>query len=111
MDIVERMQDGVAVLAIAGRLDTNTSSALEMKFTQLAGAGNTRFLFDLAGLEYVSSAGLRVFLLAAKKLKASGGKLALAHLSANVKEVFDMSGFSSIFAIYASEADALAALA
>lgn len=110
MDITERTQGGIVILTLNGRLDTNTSSSLETKFGQLSGAGNKQFVFELTGLDYVSSAGLRIFLVAAKKLKAVGGKLALAGMSANVKEVFDMSGFSSIFAIYPGEADAIAAL-
>ncbi|MBI2952169.1 STAS domain-containing protein, partial [bacterium] len=56
-------------------------------------------VIDLAQLDYVSSAGLRAFLGGAKRLKGGGGKIALSALKSNVKEVFDLSGFSSLFPI------------
>ncbi|RKN84807.1 STAS domain-containing protein [Paenibacillus ginsengarvi] len=110
MNIEQRAKDGATVLALSGRLDGNTSGALESQFLQLVEQGAARFVFDLSQLEYVSSAGLRSFLLAAKKIKTIQGKLALAHLNQNVKEVFDMSGFSAIFTICATERDALEAV-
>lgn len=99
MNIAERMEDGVTVLAIDGRLDANTSGELEQRFLALHGQGADKFVFDLGSLVYVSSAGLRSLLLAAKKTKASAGKLVLARMNEQVKEVFDMSGFSAIFEI------------
>ena len=56
-------------------------------------------VIDLAGVDYVSSAGLRVILLAGKRLKAGGGRLALAGLRDNVREVFEMSGFLTLFPV------------
>ncbi len=50
-------------------------------------------------VEYISSAGLRVFLMLARKVKESGGRLALCGLGASVKQVFDLAGFSALFAI------------
>ena len=61
-------------------------------------------------LEYVSSAGLRVFLLMAKRLRAAGGKLALAEPAPGVREVLDISGFSTIFTICGDLNDARTAL-
>jgi len=110
MNITERAVGDVVVLDIQGRLDANTSGVLEARFLQIVGRGHTRFVFGLAGLDYVSSAGLRILLLAAKKLKAAKGSLALAQMTDNVKEVFDMSGFSAIFTICATEAEALNAV-
>ena len=66
---------------------------------------------DCAGMEYISSAGLRVLLVAAKQARAANGQLALATLRDNPREVFDISGFSAIFAIHPSLEQALAALA
>ncbi|MDF2657812.1 MAG: anti-anti-sigma regulatory factor, SpoIIAA [Paenibacillus sp.] len=109
MNIAERTDDGITVFAISGRLDANTSGHLEASFLQSVEAGASRFVFNLGGLEYVSSAGLRSLLLAAKKVKAIQGRLALAHLSEQVREVFDMSGFSSIFKLCATEDEALQA--
>ncbi|PYI55169.1 STAS domain-containing protein [Paenibacillus flagellatus] len=110
MNITEKTIDGVAVLAIGGRLDANSAGGLERRFLQLVEGGASRFVFDLASLDYVSSAGLRSLLLAAKKTKSIQGRLALAHLNEHVKEVFDMSGFSAIFTLCATEDEALQAV-
>lgn len=110
MNIEHRQQDGITVVTIRGRLDGNTSSQMEAEFLRLAERGESRFVFHLAELDYVSSAGLRCLLLAAKKVKAMQGKLALAHMSEHVREVFDMSGFSSIFTICATETEAVRAV-
>ncbi|MEO8329077.1 MAG: STAS domain-containing protein, partial [Candidatus Nanopelagicales bacterium] len=61
-------------------------------------------------LDYISSAGLRVLLGAAKKLRASGGTLGMFGLNQSVREVFDISGFSAILSVYPSEAEALGAM-
>ena len=65
-------------------------------------------LVNLSGLDYISSAGLRVVLLAGKKLRASKGKLVLVGLRDMVREVFDMSGFLSLFAVTATLDEGLA---
>lgn len=109
MNIEQHLQDGVTVLTIVGRLDGNTSGQLEASFLQAVEQGASRFVFNLSSLEYVSSAGLRSLLLAAKKVKPIQGKLVLAHMNEHVKEVFDMSGFSAIFTICATEEEALQA--
>ncbi len=73
---------------------------LERRIGELVAGGERVLVVDLSGLTYVSSAGLRVFLSAAKKLKAAGGKLLLCSLGGMVQEVFVMSGFADILAIY-----------
>jgi anti-sigma B factor antagonist len=110
MKLTDRQQGEVTVIGVEGRLDANNSSSLESKFLQLVEQGNSRFIFDFIGLEYVSSAGLRSILVAAKKIKTIKGSLALIQMNENVKEVFDMSGFSTIFSIYATEAEAVQAI-
>lgn len=111
MKVEERQIGESIVLSLQGRLDPNTSGSLESAFGQLVDQGKKRFVFAMSELEYVSSAGLRSLLMAAKKMKALGGKLALCQLTEQVQEVFDMSGFSTIFAIYGSEEEALQAVA
>jgi anti-anti-sigma factor len=71
--------------------------------------GETLFIFDLSRVSYISSAGLRAVLIAAKKTKSVHGKLAFVGLDDNIKEVFDMSGFSTILSIYSTENEALLA--
>lgn len=110
MNITESIEGDIVLLSLNGRLDVNTSASLEAAFSKLVEQGKGKFVFDLQGLDYVSSAGLRSLLSAAKMIKVIQGKLALVRMNENVKEVFDMSGFSAIFSIYDKEADAIHAI-
>jgi len=84
--------------------------AFEEQVLRLLDSGEQRLVIDMSELEYISSAGLRVFLITAKRLAKTSGKLALSALTEQVREVFDIAGFSSIFQIYPSRKDALTAL-
>jgi len=110
MEISESKRNGVVILALHGRLDASNAGDLEQRVLGLIAGGDTRFVVDGAQLDYISSAGLRVLLVAAKRLKATHGTIALAALQAQVKEVFDIAGFASIFPIHATAAAAVAAL-
>lgn len=110
MIITEQVQGDIVVVSLQGRLDGNTSASLESAFAKLVEQGKGKFVFNLQGLDYVSSAGLRSLLSAAKMVKVIQGKLALAHMNEQVKEVFDMSGFSSIFKLYETENEAVNAI-
>lgn len=107
MDIQEEARDGVLLLTVAGRIDSNSAGELEAVLPPRVQT-HDKVLLDLAGVPYVSSAGLRVLLMGAKAARANGHRLALAGLSPSVREVFDISGFSSLFAI---EPDVTAGLA
>ena len=81
-----------ATLALSGRLDGLSSPELEQQVTGLTASGVRTLVFDLSGLDYVSSAGLRVFIIAAKKLKAAGGTAQFTSLTPAVHDVFHVSG-------------------
>ena len=108
LDIRESREAEILVLELVGRLDTKTSGALEKSVATHLGAGQRRFVLDLAGMEYVSSAGLRIFLMLAKKVSGGTGGLALCGLSPQVKEVFDIAGFTRLFTLAATRAEAVA---
>src|SRR5262245_714669 len=110
MEILEAKQSGAVVLSLKGRLDASNAVTFEQHVLRLVDGGELRLVIDLADLEYISSAGLRVFLITAKRLSKVNGKLALSALAEQVREVFDIAGFSSIFRIYSSQSDALKAL-
>ena len=110
MDIKESQQDGVTLVALSGRLDSSTSAQFEQYILTKVG-GQPRLIVDFSNLDYISSAGLRVLLLTAKKVKQGNGKLILCALQEHIREVFEISGFLSILDIRASEADALAGMA
>jgi anti-anti-sigma factor len=103
---------GVTVFALDGRLDSATAPDLEQRLLGPAGSPGAALVVDCGRLAYVSSAGLRVLLMAAKAARGAGGRIALAALQPQVRQVFDISGFSSLFEIHdtaAAAADALAA--
>jgi anti-anti-sigma factor len=97
----------VTVLHFEGNLDTNTAPEAEARFNELVAGGADKLLADFAALDYVSSAGLRVLLATAKKLSAKGGTLRICGLNETVREVFDMSGFSTILQVFGSQEEAL----
>jgi anti-anti-sigma factor len=102
MPLETRKKDGLTIVSIAGRMDAVTTGEIESALMGLVEKGETRLLFDLGALEYVSSAGLRTFLVTAKRLKAQGGEMAFANLGGHVKDVFDMSGFCTMFKVFDS---------
>jgi anti-anti-sigma factor len=107
MEISERKIADVVTLSLAGKLDTSTAKAFEEKILGQIEAGERRIVIDLAQLDYISSAGLRVFVLAAKRLDGARGKIVLCALRDSVKQVFDIAGFSSIFSVYGSHDEAI----
>ena len=100
----------VSVATVAGRLDGAAAPQLDDRLVTLAKPG-AKLVLDLDGVDYVSSAGLRVLLKVAKQVKAGKGRLALAGIAPSVKEVFDISGFTAIFALYPDREQAVAAVA
>ncbi len=109
MELTNRKEGNALVISVKGRMDAVTSPEFEKSVETLMGDGESVFVIDLADLDYISSAGLRSILALAKKLKTGGGSLHLAALQAAVKEVFDISGFSSIIPISESVEAAISA--
>lgn len=107
MKINQVKQGDITILQMQGRLDSASAPAADRQLTALTESGVLHIVMDLSGLEYVSSAGLRVFLSAAKRMKLAHGKLALASPTPQVKQVFDMAGFSSVLPIFASMPEAV----
>ena len=75
MDIVETRESDAVTLALKGRLDNASSPGFEERVLKHINAGDRRLVIDLAQLDYISSVGLRVFMLAAKRLKPAGGRI------------------------------------
>jgi anti-anti-sigma factor len=97
----------VEILVPVGRLDTESAGDLELAIHECLNAGVTRFLIDFSGVGYISSAGLSAVLMLAKAIDGKGD-LKLCSLNANVRQVFDMAGFSKMLDIRASRNEALA---
>ena len=100
MDIKVRKESEAAVVSPTGRIDTVTAPEFEGALKDLIARGERRLVLDLGGVDYISSAGLRCILTAAKLLKPNNGTLVFAALQGPVKEVISISGFASLFKMY-----------
>ncbi len=98
---VEQFEKFVEV-KLDGRLDTNTSPDLEKSLTEILNGGTVNVLINFKNLTYISSSGLRVFLVAAKLLDEEGSKLNFCGMKDYIKEVFDIAGFSVLFNFFDS---------
>ena len=110
MDISEDRKADALILALSGKLDATTAKTFEEKILAVIDSGTQRLVLDLSQLEYVSSSGLRVLLLAAKRLRGTDGKIVLCALKDQIRQVFDLAGFSSILPIYGSRDEAIKGL-
>ena len=110
MEFSHEQADDVATVKLAGRLDSSNAQSTEENFSQVLAGAAPHLAIDMSGLDYISSAGLRVLLVVAKKVQQAQGKVVLFALVPNVREVFSISGFDKIFAIYPDAATALAAI-
>lgn len=108
MEFTGEKSGAFLVLAVSGRMDTLTAPEFEAEVARRMSEGDTRLVLDLAQLAYISSAGLRSILAAAKQLKAKGGDLAFCGLSGLVAEVFAVSGFAKLLPVFATREEALA---
>ncbi len=95
------------LIGVEGRVDTTTSAALEKTLMEAIDGGCTKIILDCSGINYISSSGLRVFLVIQKKMISIKGHFNLCNLQPGIKEIFDISGFSSIFSIFPDKEDAM----
>lgn len=99
MNIVRTQNESAITLALSGRLDTVTQAELAAELEKVFETGKADLVFDLAALEYLSSAGLRVLLSAQKKVNALGVKMKIVGANDTVKEIFEVTGFADIMDI------------
>ena len=111
MEITQKEENGILFFTIVGRLDADSSPEAEKVVHDALEGQTTRVLFDLASLEYLSSAGLRAILSASKEIKSREGKMMLAGLAQYVYEIFEISGFTSLIPIKETVVEALKDLA
>jgi anti-sigma B factor antagonist len=113
MEITHKRLNRVDLLTIKGRLDAMNAPQLKQKFDELFDQNRYRIVLDLAGLEYVASPGLRVLIEARKRARdwkltdLEGGDVRIASLPPRIKEVFDLTGFTSLFEIYPDTVEAV----
>ena len=107
MELIEKNTEKCLVIGIKGRLDTINYSILEKRLMELLDQNVTKILVNCSQMDYVSSSGLRILLMALKRITMVKGKFVLCGLQENIREIFEISGFTTIFEIYPSEEDAL----
>lgn len=113
MELTHRHLNRADLLSVTGRVDAATAPALKQAIDQLFDEGRYRIVLDLAGLEYISSPGLRVLIEARKRARdwkitdLEGGDIRIANLPPRIKEVFDLTGFTSLFELFDDTVEAV----
>ncbi len=107
MEIAVSDAGEIKVVRIEGKLDTQSSPHAQAQLTQLIDQGATKLVVNFEKLDYISSAGLRILLAVAKRLKGDSGELRICSLNEVVQEVFDISGFTTILTVTKTEPEAL----
>ena len=113
MNVTSRRFANAVVVHAAGRLDQDTCEAFRgdlLKYVEEAAQGGGAIVLDLSALEYVSSAGLRCFMLASRQAKQHRGKIFVAAMQPMVAEIFEISHFNLMFQVFPSVREALAAV-
>lgn len=104
-------RDGVQDISLAGRLDSKQATSVEPTLSQaISGGASGGTVINLAGMEYISSAGLRLILVMAKTVQKAGGRIALYGLPSHIREVFEISGFLTILTVRDTREDAVLAV-
>src|SRR5258708_40064947 len=107
MEIKEEKIAGKTVVHLKGSLDINASEALESRLQSLIDSGEKTFIVDFAELSYISSSGLRVFMSAGNKLLAGKGSIVMCAMNDQIRKVFVITGFTRIFDIFPTLAEAV----
>jgi anti-sigma B factor antagonist/stage II sporulation protein AA (anti-sigma F factor antagonist) len=107
IDLQEETKGDILILRMNGRLDAISSPAAERKVFEYINNGQHKFLLDFAGVDYLSSAGMRMLLSTTKKLKSLSGKLVVCSITPNVLDVLKMSGFDHVLELAKTEEDGL----
>ncbi|MFY9705725.1 MAG: STAS domain-containing protein [Desulfobacterales bacterium] len=107
MEIIENEKEGISIFKLNGRLDSNTSPALEKKLVSAIENGTRSMVIDFENLDYISSAGLRIILKTTKDLKRTEGNIVLCAMQDYVREVFEIAGFDTFLPIFSTVDEAL----
>lgn len=99
MEIQQEQHPDHTLVQVTGRLDTLNAKEFETGLAAVIDTTSSAIVINMAGIEYVASSGLRSLLTAAKRMRGAGRDLAISGLRPHVREVFDISGFSTIFKI------------
>ena len=102
--------NGVINITLIRRFDADSAPAIEAELKKITEQHMARVLFDFSKTEYIASAGLRVLLVITRSILKTGGAVALSSLSPQVRQVFEIGGFTQIFSVFDSREEALRSL-
>lgn len=107
MTIAIEPNEKAHIIALQGQVNSSNAATVETEVLDVVQKGARNVLLNMTELSYISSAGLRVVLVLAKRLKQAGGKLVIYGMQPHVREVFDVSGFLAILNVTATRTEAL----
>jgi anti-sigma B factor antagonist len=108
MEITQRVEDGIAVVSPDGRIDTSAAEQLDQALQAVMAGGTYKIVVDMAGVEYISSAGLRSLAAVLVKCRDEGGDMKLAALNERVTRVFKIIGFDLLMSVSSTPEAAIA---
>ena len=107
MEIIKEQKKDIVLLKIDGKFDAISAPEAEKEISSVISDGTKKIIINMEKVRYISSAGLRTLLIAAKEIKVEKGKIVICSMPEAVKKVFEISGFSTIFEICETEAEAI----
>lgn len=110
MEIAEQLADGITVVEVKGRIDSNSAKAFEQRLVDMLGKSGARAVVDLKNVMYISSAGFRALLIIGRRAEDTASALVLCNLSAEVRRLFDLGAFTDMFTISGTREEGLSKL-
>lgn len=107
---IREPEKDIRILDINGQVDASNATHLEEELDKLISAGRDRIVVNFKEVNYISSAGLRVFLSALKKMQLRNGRMLLCEMNSNVHRIFKLAGFTEIIGIHQTEAESISRL-
>ncbi len=107
MNLTVETKSDFTVIYLTGRIDVTNSNEFETELHRIFEDNRFNLIINCSQLHYISSSGLRIFLMAQKRVMAAHGKLSICCMQTMIREIFDISGFSTIFKIYGTEEEAI----
>jgi anti-sigma B factor antagonist len=111
MEFSEESAGDVTVVSVAGRLDTETAGRFGTRLTELLRAGHSKLLIEASRLNYISSAGFRALIIAAKDAAAKGARLAVCSMTPPTRQLVEVAGLEQVFETYPSREEAMRVIA
>ena len=107
-EVTQKTDGGIAVLYLKGFLDAHTAPELEKVFRELIGSEHYNILVNFSDLDYISSAGLGVFMGFIEEIRKNNGDIRMTDMTPKVFKIFDLLGFPKLYKIFNEEREALA---